>query len=229
MNYSFYDKSGKQCYDYDLSRIYDSGTYGKVYKLDSRTLLKIFTNNIDEETFRTIMEMNLENFCQIYQMLYDENGRFTGYTMKKYDELYVDVLTLPVDYTLDNLRRIEESIKRLTKENILIEDMRDGNAITDDNNVTIIDFDLYKIMKLSGILNISFLNNTALLHLFNEMYYRCLCVYHDKYFMDKETINCLFDMSNSVEDVSKKLKKYKYPIDYIYERRGRNYGAKAIR
>lgn len=233
MNYTFYDKSGNYYKTYQLDNEFNKGKYGQIYQINDDILLKIFVNYPNntnfELTFKTIMNMNLENFYQIYQMLYNNNGQFVGYTMKLYKEEEIDILTMPIDYTLDNLKKISNSIKLLTNNNILINDMRCDNSICNNNDIIVIDIDLYQKINKSTYIDIDYKNNSSLLHLFKGLYYRSLCIYHDAINSDNLILDSIFDKDNTVDDICKKLAKYKYPIDYLSERRNRYYGNKIIR
>lgn len=229
MSYSFYNEKGEYYTSYYANKAISHGCNGYIYQIDNNTLLKRFILEYPNElTFKTIMNMNLSNFYTIYQMLYDKDGKFIGYTMKYYQDEEIDILTKPIEYTLDNLYRLNNSIKKLTDRNIIIDDMRDENCILDSSNITVIDIDLYRMLSFDTNIDISNMNNKSLLYLFRGLYYRSLVIYHDAIRSDRHIIDSLFDQDNNADDITKRLVKYKYPIDYINDKRRKYYGHKTF-
>ncbi len=218
IKFNFYDENGEKNINYTVDKSINGGNCGRIFKLDENTLLKYFIRGeYDEAAFKTIMNMNLDNFYKIYKLLYNSEGKFVGYTMKSYKDENIDILTMPTDYTLDNLIKLSNSVKRLSDNNILINDMREGNSVMDSNNITIIDIDLYKKVNNIDIYDLSNLNKKYLFHLFAGLYFKSLCTYHDAFKSDNLVIDSLFNGENDTSDICKRLVKYKYPIDYIYE------------
>lgn len=229
MKYYLYDKYGI-CNEYTCKdNFFGEGSNGSIYKIDDATLLKIFKfGNHSERLLNMVSDMNLDNFYKIYTLLYNQNGDFVGYLMKLYEEEYIDILTMPCEYTIDNLIRLKNSIKRLTDNNIRIYDMREGNTILDNSNITIIDIDLYRIVDDYNHAYLKNENYNSLINLFREIFYKSLCIYHYGIRSDRLIIDSLFSKDNNIEDISKKLVKHKYPIDYLNDKRKRYYGYKAI-
>ena len=67
--------------------------------------------------------------------------------MKYYDSEDIDVLTMPMSYILDNFYDLFESVTKLSDKNILIQDLHDGNVITNKNQIIVIDADMYDIFS----------------------------------------------------------------------------------
>ena len=226
MNVLFYDNKKKPI-KYKLNKVYMHGGCGSVYRINTDTCLKWFgeDNFYDEEAFETIMKLNLTNFYKIYQMLYDEGDNFVGYTMKYYESSEIDILTMPIEYTINNLYKLYKSINIITSNSIFVRDLRESNIIMNNQDMTVIDVDLYFKNMFYSIRNdltkndLIHNNLSELYRLFSEIYFNALATYHYTLNFDKVIIDELFSIDSTPSDIHKKLIKYKYPLDYIKERR----------
>ena len=199
---------------FDVKKIIDNGFYGIVYKLDDDKCLKRFTKDYlyDEVAFKKLMELDLPNFYKVYKMLYNSNYDFGGYIMKYYDKKDIDIITMPVDYTFENIIRLIAAAKKISDEGILIHDLHDGNIIMDDNMITVIDMDLYSYCNFMDNDRITKLNYGYIYSLFKELYFNSL--YYNN-IEDNMLVHNLFNEKEDVTCLVRKLAKYKYPIDYV--------------
>lgn len=203
--------------------IIGQGLYGSVYRLSANECVKIYKGKnsieINPEVLKTIRELCLYNFYELHSLLYTKDGNFKGYTMKYYDDYDIDILTTTTEYTLDNLYSLRDSIQRMTVNNIYIHDMHTGNIILGDSEITVIDADLYTFNQIYDNNALRIKNFTALNNLFIEIYMDAIRKYHNEYFNynTKEIIRQLFNSfsEQTTYKMSKKLIKYKYPIDYL--------------
>ena len=218
--YSFYDEFGK-IKEYNCKYL-DSGFFGNIYRVGDDICLKIFTKNYDYdiEAIKKIKELKLDNFYQIYDLLFNKDNIFVGYTSKYYDNQNIDILSMETAYTLNNLYALYNSFNILSKEGIFVDDVNDENIIFDEKKITVIDTDLYCYNK--DKVNKRYLirkNYHLLLYLFSAIYYRALMKKENNYIIDEAIIDIilddLFDISKGIKCIEKKLIKYKYPIDYI--------------
>lgn len=196
-----------------------SGMYGRVYKTSDLKCLKLYRRGIelDPDTNILIKNLELDNFCKIYKILFDEKGRYKGNLMEYYQKEKVDVLTLSSEYLLDNLRGLATSVLKLLDNKVFISDMNIENVIVNSNEIRVIDTDLYvrreeykdDVLYRYGI--------SALQGLMLSIYLDSLRKYHNssRIVDDEMAIKNLFDNPFNVTEVSKKLVRCKYPIDYV--------------
>ena len=212
---SFYNDQ-KEKKNYKINDYFDCGSYGYIYKLDNNQCLKLFNDNFyfQSNILKIIKDLKLDNFYQIYDLLFDEENQFCGYTMKYYQSKDIDILTMPTEYTLDNLYRLYNSVKKLSEKKVTLFDCYYENTIIDEKNITIIDTDLFYIDDDISKSDMHFYNNTQLLQLFKDLYQKAGIDHKDLY-LDDNLLNYIFNHNKNINEVEKKLIKYKYPIDYV--------------
>ncbi len=211
----FYNSSN-EVVDYHLLSKIGGGSYGSVYKLSEFECIKIFRNidtGINVDMMEFINNLGLDNFYKIYSFLFNKNNDLRGYTMKYYLSSYTSILFKDILYTLDNFYAIYNSINILSDNQIFIPDLHTDNVILGNDEVTIIDIDIYAKAVLFDYGRLKFRNDRALFYLFKELYMEGLYSYGLYTDLDIKVINNLF--SGDVLNNIKVLKKYKYPIDYI--------------
>lgn len=219
-----YNESGKKVrYIINKDNTIGQGLYGSVHRLSANECIKIYKRKnileIEPEVLKAIRDLCLNNFYEIYSLLYTKEGSFKGYTMKYYDDYDIDILTTTTEYTLDNLYSLRDSIQKMTENNIYIHDMHTGNIILGDSEITVIDADLYTFNRFydGNVLRIK--NLTVLNNLFVEIYMDAIKKYHNEYF-NYDTSEIIRQLFNSFSEqttykMSKRLIKYKYPIEYL--------------
>lgn len=208
---------------YNVNVPFARGSFGIVYKLDNDKCLKYFYSDTlakSLDVMRDIRELRLDNYYRIYDFLFDSNGDFCGYEMKYYQDHDIDIMTMPIEYSIENLRKIAYSLKRLAEKKISAVDLNKNNAILDHNNIIVIDTDLYRRCYCSSD-ELMQMNNDALCRLFINLYYYTMKEKHSVTLDDMRLLRELFDSSENVDKISKKLSRYKYPIDYMYKCRRR--------
>lgn len=204
---------------YKVGVPFNRGNYGIIYKItDDKCFKYFYLGNVAEmlDVMKDIRDLDLDNFYKIYDFLFDNNGDFCGYTMKYYQDNNIDIMTMPMDYTIDNLRRIANSVKKLSDNQISVIDLKEHNIIMDENNITVIDVDLYTRSNCSHDY-LSEINIDALYRMFINLCYYTLSKKHFTTIDDTTYLTELFNYKEDVDTLCKKLAKYKYPIDYIYE------------
>ena len=181
--------------------------------MNDKDVLKLFWYNIcNDKVLKIIKDLKLDNFYEIKDLLYDKNNLFIGYIMKYYENMNIDILTMPVDYTLDNLYFLRKSINILSDNNILAGDLRYDNVILNEDKIIVIDADEYILNNFYSFEKLRDSNLFFLNTLFTSIYTESCKIYHND--IDLNKINYLFNMSDS-NNIHKSLKKYKYPIDYL--------------
>lgn len=211
----FYNSSNEEVNYHLLSKI-GGGSYGSVYKLSEFECIKIFREidtGIDADTVAFINNLGLNNFYKIYSFLFNKRKDLRGYTMKYYLPSHTSILLKDTSYTLDNFFAIYNSINTLSDNQIFIPDLHSDNVILGNDEITIIDIDIYAKAILFDPGKLKDKNSRALFSLFKSLYIEGLYnhgIYTDN---DIKAINNLFN--NDAPSNIKVLKKYKYPIEYI--------------
>lgn len=210
--------------NYKLARpINKTGSHGKIYKIDDDKLLKKFIvpwDKYDTRMFKRYMELDLDNFYKIYDLLYDKHGKLSGYTMKYYQDKHIDIVDKESDYLLDNFSKIIESSDKLASKGIVIYDLVPTNLIYGEDRITVIDVDNYYAVDNLDESEIKDKNRYKLkLLLYNMLKASLYDLYwHDylkKYLDNLEELYSLGDM----DTIMKTLSKYKSPYDYLNKTR----------
>ena len=209
----FYDKDGNELI-IDLKRdIIGEGLCGVVYHVNEEICLKHIVNSFstNKEALEEFIKLDLESFYKIYKLLYDRHNRFAGYLMKYYESEEIDIMTMPIDYTLDNLYRMLRDIKILSENNILVEDMHIDNIIMNRDRIINIDVDNYMLIQKNSILT---KNTSQIYSLFKGIYIEALLKYYE---VNHEEITVARNLFNTGDKdfIYNELSNYKYPIDYI--------------
>ena len=222
-----YKDDGKGIYSAKYKEYIGSGYYGDVYrKIDSDECLKLFKipgGRCDIDVLRFIKQKKLQNFYELREFLFNADKSFLGYTMKYYQDMGVDILTMPVEYTIENLRILYNSFMELTNNSIRVRDMHGDNAIVCKDKIVMVDAD----RLIFDYLNNYYLkekNIEQLQYVFSDLYSDALYNYHTSLGTREnyEKIDRLFVFtsycdSKRLDNTCKKLSYYKYPIDYIKE------------
>lgn len=221
----------KKRYNLDTDNFIDEGEYGRVYLTSNNKCLKIFKQSIsrkdkmsfDEDVFNIIRKLKPKNIYTLGDLYYNKSlTRILGYLSEYYSKEDINILTMPVDYTFDNLCSLYDSFVLLSEYNIRISDTCTQNVILNNNGITIIDTDFYYIDANSNKLAIKKSNIYDLGELFSWIYMNSLKeTDFNKRSAMIDKIEKLFIPIGTfgVEPVIKKLIKYKYPIDYLQKRR----------
>lgn len=210
----------------DKNIILGSGSYGTAYKHNNK-VIKLWNTpySQDYKNFEILKELSLPNFYKLETLLYrtkesalKQNNPY-GYTYKYLEEEDIDILTLPTNYTLDNLYNLYTTIQILTKYNIRNIDLIAENVILNSKIITIIDAELYTKEHNCSPKELLKRNTYDLESLFFDLYKRSLIQYHS-YLLSKELNILLYNLFiihnyKSINNVEKKLTKYKYPLDYL--------------
>lgn len=102
----------KKRYNLDTDNFIDEGEYGRVYLTSNNKCLKIFKQSIsrkdkmsfDEDVFNIIRKLKPKNIYTLGDLYYNKSlTRILGYLSEYYSKEDINILTMPVDYTFDNL------------------------------------------------------------------------------------------------------------------------------
>ena len=151
----YYDEQGKKIIIKINWELVGSGLYGTVYQIDNNVCLKhiSYPFNTNKEIIKEFMKLDLPSFYKIYKLLFNKDKGITGYIMKYYKNEEIDIMTMPIEYTLDNLASMLKDIRIISEKNILVEDAHTDNVILNNDRIIIIDVDNYSLSQRSDILN----------------------------------------------------------------------------
>lgn len=181
----YYTKEGREV-SFSLSeKINDTGCYGNIYKVkeDNSICLKelkdvgtqplsIFDSIptvISEDIFNYFKGLDDPNFCKLYDLLYDKDKKIIAYTMKYYRSAIDNILSMPVDYLVDNFSAIYDAMDKLAKDLVLVVDLHNRNMILTDDNIVLVDFDKYRREDSKPYDVILDINTSALYYAFSKM------------------------------------------------------------
>lgn len=139
-----------------------SGGCAKIFS-DGKTILKCYYENlgsiyrIDCSLFCILRDIINDNFIELYESCpidsFVETLKYNlglpylvgAYTAKFYKEGNIDILKCNKDYLLDNLFRIEKLFYEFALQQITVYDLKRDNVILTNNNIVIIDPDMFYI------------------------------------------------------------------------------------
>lgn len=181
-----YDES-KSKTSFKTNKKIGGGVYGKVYRTSKEECLKVYKDgeSVNKEILEFIKSLNLKNYYKIYNFYNNRRGIFKAHTMRYYEKEEVDILTMPTEYTIDNLLGIKSSVETLTQNNILISDTHSSNIIMNSNNITIIDTDLYTFNDYYPECVLEHKNIKSLEYLFKNIFYEAISKYNNEYDIKK--------------------------------------------
>lgn len=129
------------------SNFLGKGNQGSVYKIETDKCLKIYNQSgcirFDPCVFEIIKELSLDGIYKLYDLLYYGKSLKTvgAYTMKYYQSEIDNILDEPIDYTLDNINMLYNSILMLSKHQIGLRDSIPSNVILTKDQIVMIDMD----------------------------------------------------------------------------------------
>ena len=219
MNFKGYNDKGETVDYTTCSYFKKRGSHAVIYKIDDETCLKKFYipwDKYDLTMFKKYLELELKNFYEIKELLFNQNGKFKGYLMKYYHDLDDNVIGMSSDYVITNYNNILASMDKLGDAKIMVDDLIPTNFIYDLDTITVIDIDNYKYMQDSDIDTIKNINKEMLLKAMKQLFRSNVMTYYT----DDQLANYLFNIDllfadKDMHTVTKKLARYKYPIDYI--------------
>lgn len=204
--------------------IINKGSSSVVYSIPGNSCYKrIYNKNFVSEdqnkVLETIKNLQLYNFCKIRDIYYDNEGKVLGYSMPKYGNIDITIVSLPKDYLLDSYRNIYNDIMKLSEKFIYIKDLEAQNVFYTESGIIIHDYDLYTI---GNSVDYALIHNKAKLNsLFNELLsYELTFKYNMNPKIVTEKVNELFNARTDINTLEETLTKFNRPIDFI---RG-NYG-----
>ena len=237
----YYNKDGKVVSFTTTSKINDTGCYGNIYRVEEddniclkelkdvepKKPLTIFDDTptvISEDIFNYFKDFNDPNFCKLYDLLYNKDNKVVAYTMKYYKSAIDNILSMPVEYLVDNFNAIYDAMDRLAKDLVLVVDLHNRNMILTSDNIVLVDFDKYRREdnKLSdGGKGKSYdvmlgINTSALYYAFSKMFNDALSKIGMKTADNVLLVSELFSFGTDPLVLKRRLSGCKSIRDYFY-------------
>lgn len=181
----YYDKDGKEISFTTTSKINNVGCFGNIYKVaeddniclkeikdidpSTLTIFDSLPTVICEDIFNYFRNFNDPNFCKLYDLLYNKDKKVVAYTMKYYKSAIDNILSMPVDYLVENFSAIYDAMDRLAKDLVLVVDLHNRNMILTSDNIVVVDFDKYRREESKPYDVILGINTSALYYAFSKM------------------------------------------------------------
>lgn len=134
----------------------------------------------------------------------------------------IDILTMPIDYILDNFNDLCDLACKLASHSIMMSDTHEDNVILQENRMILIDADRWaRVDDLYDDYDVKLGNHHAIVHLLCRLYYSALTklgkVSESSYYPSDNDYNMVLrQLENiSIEELLKEHQEFKYPIDYI--------------
>ncbi len=139
----------------DCASVYFIDDYAlKVYytytQLENRITKEIYdvVNNIDNRHLAKIWELLIERIHFDHAKTVDENftnKRIDAYRMPKIAKSNTNFLDLDMNFILDMISELDSLARELSHDGIMIEDTKVDNMIVTDDNIVLIDWDMYRL------------------------------------------------------------------------------------
>ena len=191
--------------------------------------IKIKRNFLDTSIYDCLKSIDNPSLVDIKKLLYkDKNNKSTAdaYLLSYYEEAYHDFLEIPTKYLLYNMEELFKLMKEISSLQIRLDlyDLKRTNLILTDTNIILIDPDSWFI-KRDNIFDIEKLNINNILGMFGKITEESLRTNYLEFLIknnlyDYNISHKLFPLTTNKDKamkvLSKRLKGYKRPIDYVY-------------
>ena len=224
-----YYSLNKKILDTDKYSKFDHGGNSTIYKnIGSDILFKVYKFDINyryhmrKKNFEMLKEKNIPNLVKLmdYYFQFDQKINsilpMDAYTMKMVKGKKIDLIDMDRNYMKNILEQLEETLKCLSNEKILIGDAHKDNIIFNENGVTLIDLDQFIKMGLYSKKGIYDANKSSLMHIITM---KILMEFRKKnpnlslpFFWSKEDTSLYDDCEFLLEEenVEDSVKKYSY-------------------
>ena len=116
------------------------GEEGSCYRIRNYRddfVMKIFHSNpekkvLDEETCKTLTEIDMDKFILPNELVYDEDGKYIGFTTKYVSFKKPKIRNLKIGKVIDEFCKLEKEVGILSENNVFIDDLDYYNTIFSD-------------------------------------------------------------------------------------------------
>lgn len=135
----------------------DEGEEGICYRIrdyNNDFVMKIHHVNpdklsLDEDTCNALKEINTKRVLLPNNLIYDEDGKYLGYTLDFIEYKRPRIRNLKIRRVIDEFYTLEKDVDLLTKNNVLIDDLRIFNTIFSDG-IYVCDPGSFTLAKTKG-------------------------------------------------------------------------------
>ena len=136
--------------------------------------------------------------------------------MKYYKGAIDNILSMPVDYLVENFSAIYDAMDRLAKDLVLVVDLHNRNMILTSDNIVLVDFDKYRREKGKSYDVILGINTSALYYAFSKMLNDALSKIGMKTADNVLLVSELFSFGTDPLVLKRRLRGCKSIRDYFY-------------
>lgn len=228
----YYNNNGEEVNFTATSKINNVGCFGNIYKVaedddiclkeikdidpSTLTIFDSLPTVISEDIFNYFRDFNDPNFCKLYDLLYNKDRKIVAYTMKYYKSAIDNILSMPVDYLVDNFSAIYDAMDRLAKDLVLVVDLHNRNMILTSDNIVLVDFDKYRREESKPYDVILGINTSALYYAFSKMLNDALSKIGMKTADNVLLVSELFSFGTDPLVLKRRLRGCKSIRDYFY-------------
>lgn len=226
MYVKFYDKEGNKV-KIEYGKMIYRGRNSKIYQIGDQECIKVLKGYQEEqleEILKLLMKLELEGFVKIYELYYSKDiDKLKAFRQELVSqEKDFDILTSSTYYTLNNLFILFKSMVFLTENKVWLNDLHTDNVILGDNNMTIIDPELYTINRFFSNEQLIDKNIISITDLFFHLYFEAILKYHPELNTGDNVQKLVFLFKNNkgreLDYSCKVLSRYRYPIDYFKQK-----------
>lgn len=152
---------------FELKRL-GAGHDGVVYRYDD-LVFKLLKYDIDlrkqkdlmtfEKAYYFMENLDLKRIAQPIDVLFDSDGKYTGYVMRFLDDVTKDSHSphyqVSGDFTLDQFsqsaQELEEDVSQLSSQKVMIQDLNRGSYIFTKDYLHMCDMDKFRISNRGGV------------------------------------------------------------------------------
>ena len=151
-----------------------SGHNADTYKVGDTTL-KIYHDDcygdrISDKVFDNLKTVNNACFIKLRDKEYGDNNIIKQYYYDYIEKVNKLMIDLPMDYTYESIIKLQELLNMLNELRIYIEDANSENVIVSNNNIVVIDPDLYKIYNRESLNNLKEHNRDFIIRYITDLW-----------------------------------------------------------
>ncbi len=194
------------------------GSNDKIIKLVKNDIMLDYVNI---GLLYRINNLKLSNFFRLYDVLYNETYRgklYRGVISKYYEKENIDITTMPSSWVTDNYEALRDNVITLGENNIMAYDLASQNVILKEDQMTVIDTDLYSRSRGNCVEeNIDQLNRYVFFELLYNKYIEKYNLSERELLVLRLALQQLFEKKKDGNKFVKTLSKYPRPIDFLDE------------
>lgn len=197
-----------------------SGIYATVYLINGYAFKKFKCplSRLEKGAFLAIKDIEHPNLYKVKELFYDSNTleNLRAYSMKYYGNDDINILTMPTEYTLDNLSDLHKLATILANKHIIMSDLHTKNVIMQRDRIILIDRD-NDYYCTDNCEMISYHNDYVVKDLLIDCYLKQLkSMYKDNESLDYRYKAIISHLTSCTFDEFRKLMlPYNRPIDYV--------------